>query len=224
MPDATITINPHNSLSGDFRVVIKQENNAFSATLSDTVKNISYGNTALLGSAFDFPGILKLNVSDASLLAAGGSWDFTLKAEVSANTLMIDYHNYVFGSDINTGATKDAVAQNIASFTGIAPITVKSGKSKQVYCRVACPKFDRQTFHEFARLSLPKCQWARNYVEYYTGKGKKYHVIIRSLAFKWIRILFRCWQTRTPYDEATYMEALKKRGSIFATLHLEKTK
>jgi hypothetical protein len=71
------------------------------------------------------------------------------------------------------------------------------------------------------RLSTIKCQWARNYVDYYTGKGKKYHAIIRALAFKWIRILFRCWQDRTPYNEDKYMESLKRRGSIFATLHLQ---
>jgi hypothetical protein len=114
-------------------------------------------------------------------------------------------------------------AENVINYSGIAPVTIKSGKSKTVLFRVACPKFDRQTFHEFARLSVAKCQWARNYVDYYTDKGKKYHTLIRALALKWIRILFRCWQTRTPYDEAKYMQALKKRGSIFATLHLEKT-
>ncbi len=32
-------------------------------------------------------------------------------------------------------------------------------------------------------------------------------------AFKWIRILYRCWQTRTPYDESTYLKALERRGS-----------
>ncbi len=36
---------------------------------------------------------------------------------------------------------------------------------------------------------------------------------MRALAFKWLRILYRCWQTRTPYDESTYLNALKKRGS-----------
>jgi hypothetical protein len=35
----------------------------------------------------------------------------------------------------------------------------------------------------------------------------------RALAFKWIRILYRCWQTRTPYDELTYLEALRRRDS-----------
>ncbi len=113
-------------------------------------------------------------------------------------------------------------AENVASFTGIAPVTQSSGRSKVVYARVACPKFDRQTFHEFARVSVPCCQWAQNYVQYYTAKGKTYHMAVRALAFKWIRILFRCWKNRTPYNDAKYMEALRKSGSRFATLHLEK--
>jgi transposase len=124
-----------------------------------------------------------------------------------------------FGTD----RSRYAAALNVQSFTGIAPVTKSSGKSKVVYARAACPKFDRQTFHEFSRLSVTKCQWARNYVQYYTDKGKKYHTIIRALAYKWIRILFKCWQERTAYNEDKYMKTLIKRGSIFATLHLQKT-
>jgi hypothetical protein len=35
----------------------------------------------------------------------------------------------------------------------------------------------------------------------------------RALAFKWIRILYRCWVTHTPYDESRYLKALQLRGS-----------
>ena len=122
-----------------------------------------------------------------------------------------------FGTD----RSRYAAALNVQSFTGIAPVTKSSGKSRVVYARAACPKFDRQTFHEFSRLSVTNCQWARNYVQYYTAKGKKYHTIIRALAYKWIRILHKCWKERTPYNEDKYMETLKLRGSIFATLHLQ---
>ena len=123
-----------------------------------------------------------------------------------------------FGSD----RSRYEAASNVQSYSGIAPVTKSSGKSRSVYMRRACPKFDRQTFHEFARLSLAKCQWARNYLDYYNDKGKKLHTIVRALAFKWIRILFRCWKDQKPYDEAKYMQTLTKRGSIFATLHLKK--
>jgi hypothetical protein len=44
-------------------------------------------------------------------------------------------------------------------------------------------------------------------------KGSSYQAAVRALAFKWIRILYRCWQTRTPYDESTYLNALRKRNS-----------
>lgn len=120
-----------------------------------------------------------------------------------------------------TDRSRYAAATNVQQFTGIAPVTKSSGKTSVVYFRRACPHFLRQTFHEFARLSYPKCQWARNYVDFYLDKGKDYQAIIRALAFKWIRILFRCWQDRTPYNEAKHMESLKKRGSIFATYHLK---
>ena len=123
-----------------------------------------------------------------------------------------------FGTD----RSRYEAAANLQSLSGIGPVTRSSGKMRVVYARCACPKFLRQTFHEFARLSVAHCQWAQNYVEYYTGKGKKYHTVIRALAFKWIRILFRCWQDRTPYDEQQHMKTLAQRGSIFATLHLQK--
>jgi len=125
-----------------------------------------------------------------------------------------------FGTDRN----RYDAALNVQNFSGIAPVTESSGKSKIVYGRQACPKFVRQTFHEFARLSVSQSVWAHNYLRYYTEKGKKYHTIIRALAYKWIRVLFCCWKSRTPYDEQRHMESLKKRGSIFATFHLETQK
>jgi transposase len=122
-----------------------------------------------------------------------------------------------FGTD----RSRYVAATNVQMFTGIAPVTKSSGKTKVVYFRQACPQFARQTFHEFARLSIQGSQWARNYVDYYKAKGKSFHAIVRALAFKWIRILFRCWKNKTPYDEKTYIESLAKRGSIFATFHLQ---
>jgi len=38
-----------------------------------------------------------------------------------------------------------------------------------------------------------------------------------SLGFKWIHILYRRWQTRTPYDEVVYLKALERRGSPLLT-------
>jgi hypothetical protein len=53
--------------------------------------------------------------------------------------------------------------------------------------------------------------WAREYYEQQRAKGKRRNTAIRSLAFKWIRILFRCWKDRTPYDESAYQGSLRAR-------------
>lgn len=37
--------------------------------------------------------------------------------------------------------------------------------------------------------------------------------IVERRAFKWIRILYRCGQTYTPYNEAVYLKVLQRRGS-----------
>jgi hypothetical protein len=45
-------------------------------------------------------------------------------------------------------------------------------------------------------------------------KGKKHQAVIRALTFKWIHIVFRCWQDKQPYDEVKYLMALKRKGSL----------
>ena len=45
------------------------------------------------------------------------------------------------------------------------------------------------------------------------AKGSSHNATIRALAFKWIRILFRCWVDRTPYNESRYLTAHQERQS-----------
>jgi transposase len=102
-------------------------------------------------------------------------------------------------------------AAEIQRYSGIAPVVASSGKQHWVHWRWTCPKFLRQTFHEWALHSIAYSEWAREYYEQQRAKGKRRNTAIRSLAFKWIRILFRCWKDRKPYDEATYQRAFTAR-------------
>ena len=102
-------------------------------------------------------------------------------------------------------------AHEIQCYSGIAPVVASSGKQRWVHWRWACPRFLRQTFHEWALHSIAYSPWAREYYDEQRRKGKCRHTAIRSLAFKWIRILFRCWQERKPYDESAYQRALARR-------------
>ena len=105
-------------------------------------------------------------------------------------------------------------AQEMQSTSGIAPVTIRSGKTeRRVRRRWACSKFLRQTFHEFAQHSLARSAWAKAYYDMMRSRGVKHHAAVRALAFKWIRILYRCWKERTLYNEAHYFQHLYQRRS-----------
>jgi transposase len=108
-------------------------------------------------------------------------------------------------------------ASNMACCFGIAPVTESSGNSRWVHWRWACSNFLRQTFHEWAACSIRTCDWARQHYDRQRQKGNGHHAAVRSVAFKWIRILFRCWRDRVPYSEQRYMEALRTRGAAPST-------
>ena len=103
------------------------------------------------------------------------------------------------------------------TFFGVAPVTEESGKSRWVHFRWACPKFLRQSFHEFAAQSIRFCDWAAVYYQQQRARGKGHHAAVRALAYKWIRILFRCWKTHQPYDPQLYLTALLQRGSPYTS-------
>ena len=104
-------------------------------------------------------------------------------------------------------------AYQIQCYSGIAPVTEASGKSQWVHFRRACPRFLRQTFHEFASHSIRSSEWARAFYDSQIAKKKSHHAAIRALAYRWIRIIFRCWKDGKPYDEQTYQRSLQRRGS-----------
>jgi hypothetical protein len=104
-------------------------------------------------------------------------------------------------------------AAEVQTLSGIAPVTESSGKSSWVHFRFACSKFVQQSFPEWAAQSIPKSPWARACYELQCRRGKKHHAAVRALAFKWIRIIYRCWKERVAYDEKVYLEALAQHNS-----------
>lgn len=99
-------------------------------------------------------------------------------------------------------------AEQVASYAGVAPVTKQSGKSCVVVRRRACSKYLLQTFHEFAGAAAKWCVWSKAYYKLQQSRGMKRHAILRKLAFRWIRILYRVWQTRTPFDAERYIQSL----------------
>lgn len=104
-------------------------------------------------------------------------------------------------------------AESLCRYAGIAPVTERSGRKSWVHWRYSCPRFLHQTFIEWANESVRFSFWVGTFYQLQRERGKTHQMAVRSLAFKWVRILYRCWQNRTPYDEAKYLMVLKAKGS-----------
>lgn len=98
--------------------------------------------------------------------------------------------------------------EDFQAAAGISPLTDQSGGSLQVYARWAATKYLKQTFHEYAGLSIASCQWAKRYYDLQLSRGKPKQTARRALAYKWIRIIYRCWQNGQPYNESHYLNRL----------------
>jgi transposase len=107
---------------------------------------------------------------------------------------------------------------HLQRYTGVAPVTKKSGGSCYIHRRYLCPKFHRQSFHEYAKESILWCRWAAAYYLQQRQRGAPHHTAVRALAFKWQRVIWKCWQSGTPYDDARYESVLRRRGSPVVNL------
>lgn len=104
-------------------------------------------------------------------------------------------------------------ASELQCYSGIAPVIEQSGKQRWVHVRWGYPKFLHQTFHEFAQASIPYSPWAKAVYEQQRARGALHHEAIRSLAFRWLRILFKLWKNYSTYDERVHIERLRREQS-----------
>lgn len=115
------------------------------------------------------------------------------------------------------GAERDrfASATSVQGLSGSAPVTRITGQQKRptVCFRRACQSNFRKTMHLFAWCSMIKCAWARAFYDEARRRGQTNALALRNLANKWLKIIFRMWQDRQPYDEARYLQSLIRHGS-----------
>lgn len=114
---------------------------------------------------------------------------------------------------LGTDRERFAAAADLEKFSGVAPVVKKSGHTRIVERRWACPRYLRQTFHEFAHHSRKSSAWAQAYYELQRSRGKPHHTAVRALAYKWIRIIYACWKNRTIYNEIAYYSRLVAKNS-----------
>ena len=121
---------------------------------------------------------------------------------------------------IELGADRELVAsaQALQCYAGTAPVTKQSGKRRLVFLRRACNTVLRATVHLWADESRQACAWADAYYQRKKAQGQSHAQALRCLGQRWLKILWRMWHDRVPYDEASHMKSLARSGSWVLTL------
>ncbi len=87
---------------------------------------------------------------------------------------------------------------------GAGPVTKESGKGKSVHFRWAVNARARQALSIFADNSRHASPWAANLYAAARARGKRHPHAIRILMRAWVRVMWACWHTGTPYDPALH--------------------
>ncbi|MFC1806279.1 IS110 family transposase [Planctomycetota bacterium] len=114
-----------------------------------------------------------------------------------------------FGTD----RTRYSDAGAVAALSGSVPVTKESGGSGGARFRWACQKGFRNTLFLFAFTSLRSSLWARAFYDRARARGKTHPQALRMLGAKWLKIIYRMWVDRRPYDERLYMASLIRHQS-----------
>lgn len=94
----------------------------------------------------------------------------------------------------------------MSNYFGVSPILIRSGNSQIVCARKARPHFLHQTIVEWAAETRKRCKWASELYAKQRARGKSHNIAVRALAYKWMRILFACMASRTPYQEERFLQ------------------
>lgn len=121
-------------------------------------------------------------------------------------------------SEIGEDRTRFAQAESLQAYAGTAPLTIKSGQIEKHRVRYWCSPGLRAAVHLWADHSRDRCVWAQAYYQSHRDKGHTHACALRCLGQRWLKILWKMWQTGTPYDEALHTRNQVKHGSWLLAL------
>lgn len=98
-------------------------------------------------------------------------------------------------------------AEQVAAEASVAPVTYESGHKRNVSFRVSANRHARQALTVYADNTRHADPWAANRYAAARDRGHRHPHAIRILARGWVRILWPCWRTQTPFEPARHSEA-----------------
>ncbi|MEN9359935.1 MAG: hypothetical protein RL095_1470 [Verrucomicrobiota bacterium] len=110
-------------------------------------------------------------------------------------------------SNLPEGITRE----ELAAMMGIAPVLIQSGQARVVRMRMSGRGFTCQTMFEFAFQSTLQCDWAKAHYDKQRAGKASHGTAVRSLAMKWLRIIWAMLKSGLPYEEAKYLDACQAK-------------
>ena len=109
-------------------------------------------------------------------------------------------------------------ARSLQTYGGTAPVTKQSGRTRFAVLRRACNKHLRSAVNFLADHSRARCVWAQVYYRRKRESGHSHSSALRCLGQRWLKIIWKMWQTHTPYDEAVHTRNQTQHGSWVVSL------
>jgi hypothetical protein len=103
--------------------------------------------------------------------------------------------------------------ETLAGDSGQAAVAIESGKRKAACFRWGCNTRLRQAFHTLADSTRHHHPWAQDLYAQARARGQNHPRALRTVGRAWSRIVWQCWQERTPYDPARH-RALQRQLTV----------
>lgn len=112
-------------------------------------------------------------------------------------------------AEIGDARGRFPTASSLACLAGAAPSTRQSGRSRVVTFRWSADKQLRDAVCDFAGDSRHANAWAADLYQRARARGHDHPHAVRILARAWLAVIWKCWTTKTPYDQQKHGQLQK---------------
>lgn len=116
-------------------------------------------------------------------------------------------------AELGDDRTRFESAEGLQCYAGTAPVSFQSGQIRKCRFRRACQKPLRAAVHHWADRSRRKCAWAEAYYRSKRERGMNHACALRCLGQRWLKIVWKMWQTGTRYDAELHQRNQVQHGS-----------
>lgn len=104
-------------------------------------------------------------------------------------------------------------ADSLCCQAGVSPVRYQSGRINLARIRWACDVVLRHTVHLWADCSRKQSVWAQTYYQGKRQQGMSHAAALRCLGKRWLKVLWRMWQSKTSYETAQHEQSATQHGS-----------